>query len=247
MQTTYRIIDVETTGLDTEQAEVVEMAYKDWPEDWPEGWRMQSLYRPSHPIPAEARAIHHITDDQVAGREPFTPAEIFPGGEVPPGAVPVAHNVPFDAAATGTESWPWLDTRRLAMHLFPDAPRHSNQVLRYYLDDLGLLPGLPEEAADEFAELMPHRALADVYVTWGIFTALIEEAEEQGYDPDQPEQLLALAARPVELKTVPFGKHFGKPWDEVPTDYLLWMRGKEWDTDVAHTRDRALERRQAGS
>jgi uncharacterized protein (DUF3820 family) len=28
--------------------------------------------------------------------------------------------------------------------------------------------------------------------------------------------------------SLPFGKHRGAPWDEIPCDYLAWLRGQQW-------------------
>jgi uncharacterized protein (DUF3820 family) len=41
---------------------------------------------------------------------------------------------------------------------------------------------------------------------------------------------------------MPFGKHKGMLFSEVPRDYLEWLSGTEMDEDMAHTVKKHLER-----
>lgn len=73
----------------------------------------QWLVDPGIPIPAEATAIHGITDEMVKGAP--TLAELFAGTSIQhllEGAQPGAFNSPFDrnfVPPIGDHSWPWLD------------------------------------------------------------------------------------------------------------------------------------------
>lgn len=37
------------------------------------------------------------------------------------------------------------------------------------------------------------------------------------------------------LARMPFGKHKGMKFDEIPTDYLEWLSGTDLDEDMAYT------------
>jgi DNA polymerase III epsilon subunit family exonuclease len=91
----YAVFDCETTGTDPAVDEIVSLAVVRLDADGAETARYARLVRPSRPIPAEATAVHGITDEDVAGAPRF--AEI--GEELLAlldGAVFVAHNVSFD-------------------------------------------------------------------------------------------------------------------------------------------------------
>lgn len=101
----------------------------------------------------------------------------------------------------------WLCLYRLARHLWPDAPRHTVQVLRYWLGLHELHRGLP-----------PHRALADVLVAAEIFRRALAAAPV----PKTLDALDSFIASPIRVPRMPFGVHYGKPIAEVPDDYIAW-------------------------
>ncbi len=91
----YAVFDCETTGTDTASDEIVSLALVRLDPDGLEMARYATLVRPSRPIPAEATAVHGISDEDVADAPAF--AEI--AGELLgllAGAVFVAHNASFD-------------------------------------------------------------------------------------------------------------------------------------------------------
>lgn len=134
-----------------------------------------------------------------------------------------AHNAAFDRAhlpqlGTALEPLPWICTYRCAMHIWPEAPSHSNQTMRYFLD---LEPDLPPG-------LYPHRALYDTLVTAALLGRMLQN--------HTPEQLLRLTVEPVLQTKVRFGKHRGQPWSEVPSGYIDWLlRQSDLDPDTLHT------------
>lgn len=215
----YLVIDTETTGLG-EQDQVVEFAAV-----WPEG-HYHLLVNPSVPVIPEARAVHHISDRTLGrcfGREAWHEAlglllEQHPGPLV-------GHNVEFDLRMI-RQTWPGLlpedrpaiCTYRCALHLWPDAPSYSNQVLRYWLGvEPAVKTGLP-----------PHRALPDAAVTCALLQKMLETRTL--------DDLVTLTRAPVLLTKVRFGKHEGQRWSEVPRDYLQWIvRRGDFDADVLHT------------
>ena len=211
----FVVIDVETTGLDPATDAVVEIAAVRYrPKDEVIGPVWQTLVNPRRPIPPTASAIHGITDAMVAHApgpdEAWLEFHRFVGDD----AVLVAHNAAFDRSflpiAYAERSW--LCTMRLAKHLWPEAPAYSNQGLRYWL-------GVDVPAT------MAHRAADDALVTaYLLHEALMQYRllEPRGEDRSV-ETLLDYAASPIEVPTMPFGKHQGKPLAEVPPDYVRWL------------------------
>jgi len=67
---TIRIIDLETTGIDA-TAHVVEVGSVDLLSDGTISRHQEQLVKPPCLIPAEAQAVHHITDEDVADAKPW--------------------------------------------------------------------------------------------------------------------------------------------------------------------------------
>lgn len=159
------------------------------------------------PIAPEARGIHHISDEDVAGA--ITPdaalAILLEGME--PGDVFVAHNAQFEKSFFSGGVFPWICTLQCARHLWPDSPGHSNQTLRYWL-------GVDEEFQWPEQAMPPHRAGPDSYVTAHILSRMVKEKH--------PSALIQLTNTPILMKTVPFGIHEGKPWETMEIGYLQW-------------------------
>lgn len=229
------VVDTETTGLDAACASIVEIAIVTMNESGAIRNKFNSLIRPRHPIEVEAMAVHHITEEDVKDAPTETTvmrqASIILKQLSKKGPVNgqgkincfVAHNAAFDSSFLPAWS-PWLCTWRLAQHLWPEAPRHSNSVLRYWL------PGLDREIKDHVVEgvttgrgghpidLPPHRALPDAWVTAHIFRRMLALRS-------LPE-LVELSGTPVLLRTCHMGEYAGKPWAEVPKSFLQWLLSK---------------------
>ena len=229
-----RVIDIETTGV-APPAEIVEFGRVDVIADGP-GWRvgqpMARLYRPLRGIPPETMAVHHITEEMVGGDTPVCTEDklrlaVWAGGDPD---VLVAHNCDFERlfiseAVTG--SLPWICTYKAALRAWPDAPRHSNQVLRYWR----------ALTLDEALAMPPHRAAPDALVTAHILGELLTVATV--------EEMIAWTREPKRLPAIPFGKHRGAAWSEPPTDYLEWVsRQRDMDADIVWNAKRELERRE---
>jgi exodeoxyribonuclease X len=192
-----------------------------------------SLVRPDVPMSATASAIHHLVDADVM-HFPDAATVIERLGLLEAPAL-VAHNGQYDFAILTRErpelaSKPKLCTLRAARRLFPDAPSHKNQVLRYHLG-LGLPPDLGPS----------HRALSDAVVTAALLARMLRETTL--------EELLAGQSRPVLLGLVTVGpaKMRGRPWSEVDVGLLRWFLapGRDFDEDVRHTAQHWLQRRTA--
>jgi len=203
----WAVVDTETTGLNPEVDRIVEFAYRN-----SQGRFWELLINPEIPIPCEASAIHHITYRDIYEAEKWNTAMLIIQLDIGPNEILVAHNAAFDRSflPRGLKN-KWLCTDRLARHLLPDAPRYSNQVLRYYLDGASL----------NLEGSFPHRAAADVIVTAFILNNLVAKYLQEERE-DTPEALIAFAESPLTFKTVPFGKHRGQDINALPHDYIAW-------------------------
>lgn len=119
----------------------------------------------------------------------------------------VAHNASFEQHFHYGGGRGWIDTYKCALVVWPEAPSHSNQVLRYWLD-------LDRSSGFDRAMAMPlHRALPDAYVTAHIFIRLLQERTI--------EEMVGISSRPALLRRIGFGKHKGLLFSEAPSDYLV--------------------------
>lgn len=200
--------DTETTGVKPDKDRVIEIAAYDPVLNL----TFERLVNPGCPIPAEATAIHKITDEMVSACPAFDVigkefAE-FCSGEV----VLIAHNNDtFDMIFLRNEfgrnnleypAWKFLDSLKWARRYRPDLPRHTLQFLRE-------IYGIAENNA--------HRALEDVKVLHEVFMHMTD---------DLPiDQVMGLLNKPRDLQHMPFGKHQGKPLKDLPGDYLKWLAG----------------------
>lgn len=232
--TVLRVIDFETTDLEL-PAEVVEVGYCDlvlladgsWEVEEPGSWLCGVTA-----IPPEVRAVHHITMDEVAGLKPFDRSPLFKRGIGAPAAI-VAHNLDFEAKFLGEHGLPSICTLKAALRAWPTAPGHSNSVLRYWLEDQGLVGGLRHDLA-----MPPHRAGPDSYVTAWILKTLLETGVTG-------KEMVAWTREPRVLPTCPLGKFRGKPWAEVEGGFLSWMLNQPtMEEDLKWNARRELDRRQ---
>lgn len=198
--------DTETTGIKSDKDRVIEIAAYDPVRNL----TFEKFVNPGCPIPAEATAIHHITDAMVASAPSF--AEVgaeftqFCEGDV----VLIAHNndgfdyhflrCEFQRHSLQMPSWKFLDSLKWARRYRPDLPRHTLQFLRD-------IYGIPPNNA--------HRALADVIVLHKLFQFLIDDLSIS--------DVYALLNKPKIIQFMTFGKHQGEHLSKVPSTYLKWL------------------------
>lgn len=238
-----RIFDLETTGFTPDVAGVCEVAFvnlvstaEDLAGD-ATGWKVEPgisswLTHPGMPIPPETSAIHHIVDKDVAKAPSFALVcnAIFsaPGTEV---AALGAHNAKFEQqwlTPPVVRNAPWICTYKCALRLWPDAPGHSNQALRYWLKPEGL---------DRAIASVAHRAGPDAYVTAFLLREQLKLAPL--------DKLIEWSSEPALQVRCFIGKWRGTPWREVDSGFLHWVAERGFDEDVLFTVKTELERRRA--
>ena len=198
--------DTETTGIKFGKDRIVEIAAFDSVMNR----TFEKLVNPEIPIPAEASAIHHITDEMVAEAPTF--AQIgqefieFCSGDT----VLIAHNNDgfdvhflrngFASYSIEMPTFKFFDTLKWARRYRPDLPRHTLQFLRE-------MYGIAANNA--------HRALDDVIVLHQVFTFMTDDLSM--------DEVFRLLNVPRLVQNMPFGKHQGEPLNKVPSNYIKWL------------------------
>lgn len=237
--TRVRVVDLETTGF-APPAAVVEIGGCDVvakardlvgaPTHWTVEWPWSALVNPGISIPPETSAVHHLIDDDVRVFPPWSEtgpifARTLDADGI--GAL-AAHSAKMerqwiDDLAGGR---PWICTYKCALRVWPEAPSHSNQALRYWRRPVGL----------DRAKAMPaHRAGPDAYVTAFLLRDLLEAA--------RVEDLIQWSSEPALQVRCHIGKWRGTPWREVDDSFLEWVIARDFDEDVLFTVRNEIERR----
>ena len=220
-----RVIDFETSGTEP-PAQVCEAGICDFDVAKMSVGEWRSWLCAVDDMPPDVRAIHHISKAECEGFPPFDPDTLDDDNVT----VFAAHNFDFEGKFFQT-SKPVICTYKSALRVWPNAPTHSNNGLRYWLQDQGLI------APDHDMTLPTHRAGPDAYVTAWIVKALMD-AGATG------KQMVAWTKEPRLLPTCPIGKFRGKPWPEVDGGFLGWMmRQPDMDGDLKWNAQREISRR----
>jgi exodeoxyribonuclease X len=225
--TRIRVIDIETTGFNAQSDKIVEIAAYDLCVPNLQISRVDSIIvRPGRTIPPEASAIHHLTDLDVANGIDFHAAwDRIVAQADPKVTVFAAHNCEFERGFVPTPPGiEWICTYKVALRVWPDAPSHSNQALRYWRG----FDSKSEQGFDRELARLAHRAEPDAYVTAWLLSDLLSQISI--------DQAIAWTKEPKVFPTLSFGKHRGVRWADVPTDYLQWLRDGQhsMDTDWRH-------------
>lgn len=230
---TFICFDLETTGLDPDNDRIIEIAVSKFTFDQTLE-SFESLINPQCPIPEETIAIHHITPDMVKGK-PLIDSVLPEVLKIINGGVIVGHGIPLDIAflsAACTQygvphrlnANPVIDTLRLA-RLYGESPTNSLQVLRQHFN-------ISEEGA--------HRAMSDVLVNIEVFKHLSASFKTT-------KEILDRLKKPILLKKMPLGKHKGRPFSDIPIEYLRWAVHQDFDQDLLYSIKTELAKRKKGN
>lgn len=230
---TFVCVDCETTGLEVEQDRIIEVAavrftMKDNLD------AMESLINPHCLISVESQRIHGITDAMVKSSPKIE--EVLPdllkfiGKEII-----IGHGIGFDIAMIAKaaeragkshtlQKNKVIDTLRLA-RLYGESPTNSLEQLRRHFN-------IPAEGA--------HRAMNDVVVNIQVFRYLTRRYKTLS-------QIFQILSKPILLKVMPLGKYKGRPFKEVPLEYLKWARHRDFDQDLEYSIQQELRNRKKGN
>lgn len=229
---TFVCIDCETTGLDTLSDRIIEVAVVKFTLEQVLD-EFESLVDPLMEIPATSIEIHNITQEMIQGKpkiEELLPEMIRMIGS----HVIIGHGVKFDvdmlvnaaerAGIPHTLHYNQLiDTLRLA-RLYGESPTNSLEQLRKHFNIEG-------DGA--------HRAMSDVKVNIEVFKYLSKKFKSLS-------QLFDALSKPILLKTMPLGKHKGRPMKDIPLDYLIWASHKDFDQDLLFSLQTEIKKRRKG-
>ena len=235
LSTRLRVVDLETTGDSFSNGGVVEIGWQDLARG-PDGvWELcggpgSMLVNPGCPISAVTSGVHHIVDEDVAGAPSWD--EVAPGVLRDGGALALAaHRAAFEkrwCTARLSGGARWICTYKCALRVWPEAPTHSNQGLRYWRRPAGL---------DRATGLPAHRAGPDAYVTAHHLRDMLAVADVG--------QLLRWSSEPALLVRVPSGALRGRRWDELDEAQLQRVLDGEFgqNPDVLFTARAEQDRR----
>lgn len=232
-----RVIDCETLGLAAD-SKVCEIGWCDVyalsrdEKGEPAQWAVEKtphslLINPGVPIPPEAQAVHHISDEDVADAPDFIDAilSVTSPHTLHPECAKInawaAHNAKFDRQFLGEHlKGEWICTMRCWQHVEPGAPGFSNQVLRYHLKPRGLNPKKAQPS---------HRAAPDSYVSAFLLRDLLNRG-------NSVERLVRATERTPLLKICPIGDDWrGKPFETLDTKSLRWLATRPDSEEIKHT------------
>lgn len=240
-----RIIDLESTGETPPEHGVCEIGWCDLVQHqdglltspyWRVGSPHSQLVHPGRSIPPETSAIHHLIDSDVAGMPTFdhaarmvlSPLANRHDGELMAYA---AHSIKAERQFITPEmdgGLPWICTYKCALRLFPDAPSHSNQALRYYIAPVDMIRHLAMPA---------HRAGPDAYATAFLLREMLKKASV--------DDLINWSSQPALQVWCRIGGSFrNHRWTDVDWSFLEWVAARDFDEDVLFTVRHEMDRRE---
>lgn len=232
-QTIFTCLDCETTGLEPESDRIIEVAVVKFTFDKILE-TYETLIDPEIPISAASMEIHHISEEMVKGKPKIS--EVLPHLlKMTHSHLLIGHGIGLDIAFIQAEarrnqipcSFPnkgHIDTLRMA-RLYGESPVNSLEKLRQHFN-------IAAEGA--------HRAMSDVIVNIEVFKFLAANFKTT-------EQLIDRMQKPILLKVFPFGKHKGRPFSEIPLEYLQWAAHKNFDQDLSFSIRTELKKRKKGT
>ncbi len=226
-------LDCESTGLDTRNDHVIEIAAARFDFDGIIE-TFEFMIDPCKTIPEESIKIHHITQDMVEGKP--TIDKILPGLlEFVGKDIIMGHGISFDinilTNSSQRHSIPCslfsnrsIDTLRLARH-YGESPSNSLEALRQHFN---------------IEELGAHRAMNDVLTNIQVFKRLCATH-------NTTERVFDILSRPIQMKHMPLGKYKGREFKEIPQNYLHWAAHQNFDQDLMFSIKRELKNRKKGN
>lgn len=142
----------------------------------------------------------------------------------------IAHNAKFDIGVIqryGLEVGKYICTMKIARHLYPREPNHKLESLFTSFEC-----SLPDGD-----EVKAHDALGDILMMREVLRCMTVEYMSRNHGKTAQEAIEFFVSFTMDplLKTMPFGKHKGLPMEQLPKDYVAWLKENVDDTDILHT------------
>ncbi len=226
-------LDCETTGLDTKEDRIIEVACVVF--DLTQSYETyETLVDPECEIPESSIEIHHITQKMIAGK-PLIKDVLPKVLELVGSHMIVGHGIQFDIDVIANScdregishtlrENKFIDTLRMARE-YGESPINSLEYLRKHFS-------IESEIA--------HRAMSDVVVNIEVFKRFMQSYKSLDH-------LLKVLSKPILLKEMPLGKHKGRPFKDIPEQYLKWASYKDFDQDLLFSIRTELKRRKQGN
>lgn len=222
-------LDCEATGLDIENDAIIELAAVKFTLEGNID-SFDTLIDPVMTIPELTIKIHGINNTMVEGKPKIK--DVLPSFlKFIDGHVLIGHGIKFDidmiSKAAKKNQVPCvidkqttIDTLRLA-RLYGQTAANSLEVLRSHFN-------IVSDGA--------HRALNDVLVNIEVFKHLSKDFKTKA-------ALFERLLKPIAMKAMPLGKHKGRLFRDIPTDYLAWASHQNFDQDLLFSIRTELKKR----
>ena len=201
------IADVETTGLSPTDDAIVELSFVEIDEDFNKVSEFSTKVNPQRPICPAASAVHGIIDADVVKAPLLGEMLQVYGAGYFEDVFLIAHNARFDHSFLDPH---WniqgvFCTLRAARRMYPDAPNHKLQTLRFFL------------MLDVEREAAAHSAEGDVAVLVSLLKRMVDDSGESLPD------FVDLMLEPIPVDVMPFGKYKGCTLQSLPKSYVKWL------------------------
>lgn len=169
------------------------------------------LYTVDEPISYGSMAVHHILESDLAGQPSYKTFQLPPET-----TYIIGHNIDYDIKAiercgVNINHIKPICTLALARSVWPEAEAHNISALIYQIS----------QGSEQARTLLKgaHRADADIILTANILMHIIAHTGIQNI-----EALYEASEQARIPKTMPFGKHKGTAIQDLPKDYVSWLK-----------------------
>jgi DNA polymerase III epsilon subunit family exonuclease len=167
-RSTFVAFDTETTGLWALSNRLVEIAAVKFRADSDTREEFQTLIDPGRPIPAEANAVHGISDEMVRGSPGSAEAIAAFLNFCGPDSIWVAHNAPFDMSFVGNE------LNRAGLAYPPNLILDTVDIFRRFAPGLASYSLLSLARKYDLAQSQEHRGLSDADLVRRLFLIALQ-------------------------------------------------------------------------
>ena len=222
------VLDTETTGLSPRKGDrLVEIGAVELINHIPTGRHYHQYINPERDMPAEAFAIHGLSDDFLAGQPVFADiAEAFHSFIA--GTLLIIHNASFDIGFLNAElaavkaalipPEQVIDTLAMARKKHPMGPNSLDALCKRY--------GVDNSGRDLHGALLDSELLAEVYLELigGRQTTLVLASETAAGGP------AGHAARPARVRPKPLARRLTAEDEKAHAEFIAKFAGKPlWD------------------